>query len=255
MNHESLISLMDGVSDDLIAEAAAPQRKTLTLRRGIAFAAAVAAVLALVLGIPLLNRDNEIVTLPGVITVKAYSPDSSSTESIEKFEGIKMEKNILVFDGPEDRPYSMLYNFHPGILLGVSLPEEYGENITYRVVMPTTGYGNTIGKYIPNYFCYDYYYDYEVDFKDLVFQNGDAVACIFWSEEPHEYIHFFLYDGEYIIGYIVVKATLHMRNENISNGYTAELVASEYFPKVNGKRQKVSMDYINKQLAAVIGQE
>ena len=91
MNHESLISLMDGVSDDLIVEAAAPQRKTLTLRRGIAFAAAVAAVLALVLGIPFLNRDNEIVTLPGVITVNAITDPSKS----EVFRWRKQTANSL----------------------------------------------------------------------------------------------------------------------------------------------------------------
>ena len=149
----------------------------------------------------------------------------------------------------------MFYNFHPGILLSISLPEEYGDNITYRVLLPTPWCeSNYIGKYLPEDFRYEYYYHYKNELEDLVFQNNDAIACIFWSEEPHEYIQFFVYDGDYLIGYIVVKAC---KVDPASNSlkYTAHVLDAVYFPKVNGKRQHVSMNYVNQQIAALIGQE
>ena len=247
MNHESLIALMDGVSDDLIAEAAAPQRKTLTLRRYVAFAAAVAAVLALVLGIPFLNRDNEIITAPGVITVKAYSPDSSSPAFIEKYEGIELEKDTVDFDTHRPSPYfSMLYNYHPGILLSVSVPEEYGENITYQVIMP--------GTQLDEVFKYEeYYYDKQ---DTWIFNNGDTISCRFSNLLDTAYIQFILYDGDHIVGYMVVKA-YHVSVEGATPRayYAAELLDAVYFPAVSGKRQYVSMNYVNQQIAALIGQE
>ena len=252
MNQTEVLEALSQISDTYILEAATPPRKkTLTFRRGIAFAAAAAAVLALVLGIPFLNRDNEIITAPGVITVKAYSPDSSSPAFIEKYEGIELEKGSVDFD--TTRPYfSMLCNFHPGILLGISLPEEYGDNITYRVLLPTPWRNSHyIGKYLPEDFRYEYYYK---ELEDLVFQNGDAIACIFHTNNPYDYIQFFLYDGDYIIGYIVVKAC-KIGPASTSPAYTAHVLDAVYFPKVNGKRQHVSMNYVNQQIAALIGQE
>ena len=248
MNKTALFQALDQISPEHIAQALDYKpRKRLTLRRGIAFAAAAAAVLALVLSIPFLNRDNEIITAPGVITVKAYSPDSSSPAFIEKYEGIELEKDTVDFD--TTRPYfSMFYNYHPGILLSVSVPEEYGDNITYQVVLPAfEGDSGQVDKYYPNDFHYE-----RVD--KWIFNNGDAIACIFISENPYDYILFILRDGEYIIGYVVVKAC-RKAPESDSYKYTAHMLDAVYFPAVNGKRQTISMDYVNQQIAALIGQE
>lgn len=257
MNHESLIALMDGVSDDLIAEAAAPQRKTLTLRRYVAFAAAAAAVLALVLGIPFWSADEGIVTAPGVFVVNAHSATNTSSSSINDFESVELKKGAVNIDST--RPYfCMTSEFCPGILLSISVPEQYGKAVTYQVIMPNVN--DRVYQYHASAYTY-------FENSESFFSNGSAIGCELGSrgqEVEHgvwedQYIYFVLYDGDYIIGFVVIKAcyipNTGSNKQHYSSTYTAELLDAVCFPKVNGKHQKISMDYVNQQIAALIGQE
>ena len=235
MNKTALFQALDQISPEHIAQALDYKpRKRLTLRRYVAFAAAVAAVLALVLGIPFLNRDNEIITAPGVIKVSAETTEAGTATEVVLHEDISYY--IVNHAGA---------NF-PGIRLTLSAPETATGTISFHVSTPLGyvaqledfGYTESVIT-VPNNTVISY----------SIFRMGDHISEDierFEQENPSAlYVRIIMLEDGNIIGYSVVRIDADTLE-------AVKLLRSISFPLQNGKHQNITMRYVNDQMDQVI---
>jgi hypothetical protein len=238
MDQNEILEALNEISDAYILEAATPPRKkALTLRRGIAFAAAAAAVLALVLSIPFLNTDNEIVTAPGVITVKAYSEDPVDPIEITMQEGYVYEISNRWFS-----------SYAPGTGFTLNAPQQDDTQLTVQIT-PSVGFLFSVQPAGRNY-C-----------RSLTVPNGSNISWCpvrLFTEHVEEdraaakdqsavYLRLILLEDGNITGYAVVSI-LH----SADNKDKLSLLQSVSFPKTDGKYQSITMKYVNAQMDATI---
>ena len=235
MDQNEILEALNEISDTYILEAATPPRKkALTLRRGIAFAAAVAAVLALALGVPFWSAGKGIVTAPGVIKVSAETTEAGTVTEV-----------VL----HEDIPYHIVNhagaNF-PGIRFTLSAPETATGTISFHVSTPL-GYVAQLEDFrytesvitVPNNTVISY----------SIFRMGDHISEDierFEQENPSAlYVRIIMLEDGNIIGYSVVRIDADTLE-------AVKLLRSISFPLQNGKHQNITMRYVNDQMDAVI---
>lgn len=255
--HRALYDAISGINPEYIEESIRPPRQIRT--RILRFAAA-AAVLALLLTLPgLFPNNGEYVTIPGVLTVTAYSYQGSSD-----FKEVPMENSIVpsLFN---DGYCPVVINCVPGHPITFQIPE--GENITLEISVneghlydwnkdivdgkfikrEKTGIHSqtfTISETMTLYWINSY------DDPD----TGKSVSFIpqRWHENSDSVIHngsrmenIYLDVVVYTEGHITGYSVLHIK-PYYDGGFQLVFVESKAYPKVDGEYQDITEEYVEK---------
>lgn len=222
---------------------------------------AAAAVLALVVGAIAFwpAGDEEYVTGPGLLAIRAYALNEQEISDI----------NSTVLEEGVELPWEYVYHEVTNVVKGlpikldISVDEYSGMEITFDVSV-------TAGRFerYPNHY-------YDKDKGELVWDRDTNMGnkftiqnntTIFWvpreidtskAVRGRSYVDILIRADNIIVGYAVVEIYECFPedgrewNENDVYGYLARVIEIVSFPRVNGKLQKVPMDYILEQIDLV----
>lgn len=258
--HHALYDAITGIDPEYIEESTKPHRKRSILLR---FTAA-AAILALLLTLPgVFPNNGEYVTIPGVLTVTAYSYQGGSD-----FKEIPMESSIvpslfnngycpviincapghpITFQIPEDENITLeisvneghLYDWNKDIVDGKFIRREetgiHSQTFTLSETM-TLYWINTyddpdVGESIS--FVPQRWYEN----SDSVIHNGSRMENI--------YLDVVIYTEGHITGYTV----LHIK-PYYDGGFQLLFVESKAYPKVDGEYQDITEEFIRSKIEA-----
>lgn len=273
---EKMNTAMEQVTDDYLLEAEEYEKKQQPA--WVRFAAA-AAVLALVIGAISFwpAGDKEYVTGPGLLAIRANASEvSEDIEEILLEEGIvlpatfeyRIDTNVaevlpITLSIPEDAYPNMDITFEVSTMDGIfSKAEPYDPNAPHNAPGATwldMIVGNFYGQHfeVPNNTSMEWTpsgldYDYVVtELKKGVpyAQLPEDKSHTYFSNNP-SYMEIIIKADQKIVGYAVIEirevnGVLGMWARN----FTIEVLKIVSFPRVNGKLQKVPMDYILEQIA------
>ena len=240
MNGESISRALNGLPEEMIEEAMLPARK----RHPLWFRAACAAVLALALltgAFGLLGQGEEYVTAPGIlaITVQAKDADGFVTTVLE--EGISVPTRDL----------SLAMGSMPGLPVVLSLASEDfpEEDVSFEVSVDPGMYvtfdDNNHLQMLPVPFtCKNNTHIYWNLFSGI---TGDSAKNC-----DHIYTNITIYYKEHIVGYAVLRFDqLYDNTGKAKSRYSAALVESVTFPKIDGEFQDVSKKDVDQRFRAL----
>ena len=232
---------------------------------------AVAAVLALVIGILSFwpAGDKEYVTGPGLLAIRAYALNENE---ISEINSTVLEEGVEL---PWEYFWSAGYSIVPlcyGLPINLSISADVyeGEEITFEiyttggslnqlpelawdsesnsiVTIKKSGLGdsatltnNATVYWNWNYVAFDSKRDDYISTEKVVTENA--------------YVNIISYAGKHIVGYASVEIYELPSEDNENSGmFMARLLASVAFPKVDGKYQKITKEYVQDQLIEVRG--
>lgn len=248
------------------------------VRRVAVAAVAVAILIGIVAGLPF-GEPEEYVTGPGLLSIRAYAEEEN-----QGLTEVLLEEGIVL---PAKFEYRIDYNHAQVLPIVLSIPaDEYpGMDITFEISTMDGIFGKDVGydpdspKDSPNATWLDrivgsYYgqhftvpnntkmtwkpwginYDYVVqelekgvDYNDI----DESKMRRFFANNP-SYIDIIIRADKYIVGYAVIE----IREVNgtlgpFASDFTIEVLKIASFPMINGKLQKVSESYIQKQFYEV----
>lgn len=240
MNGQELSRQLNGLPEEMIAEAMAPVNDTSgkfsrsrVLRRLTAVAAAVAIFFT---ALVLWPTDDEFVTGPGLLTITAYAADgvpytTSASNSIEPFLHYWSISPV---------------NWSPGCPITLSVNEEayQSEELSFQVSVQGGGlYTGASGgtsiyptyfKPMPKTFCVP---NHTTIFWSTYFDASTGAYDMFCGDSS--YIDIIIYDGAHIVGYAVLRFRLMTWGELLEmrpsakdiyekHGYTADQMSGTY---------------------------
>lgn len=255
-NHRALFDAVSGIDDDLIAEAAAP--KVLPFPKRILRVAAIAAVIAILMTALLWPSEENYITGPGVLVVRAYEMDEpmlSKENSTILEEGITFPTSFTWRPNISSASASGLH-FH------FSVPEnEYeGMTITFEVKLS----GGDFRQYAPH--NPDPYENLKATYLGQHFTIGnnslivwDRTAHIFNDKEQEVqyvelatnqvFVDIIVRADNRIIAYAVIE--IIEAEEDVQSStftYHSRMLNSVSFPLVHGFFQSVSEKYVQEQI-------
>lgn len=252
MNGETISRALNGLPEEMIAEAIQPVRKRRPLWLRLA---ACAAVLALVIaGGVLWPSGGGIQTAPGILTITVQAEDRTSESG---FTIIQLEEGI---SAPENRSWALVMNRSPGLPVSLSVEsEDYpAEDITFNITVDHGAYINWKNKNNNN--------SYSIEYLPPEFTSSNHVQ-IYWNilsldypindwyeNEDYDQIYtdIVIYCEDHIIGYAVLRFDRKYSEENVPLlSYFSTLVESVTFPKVNGQFQPVTKEYVQECISEV----
>jgi len=195
---------------------------------------AVAACLCVVLVAGLLVKSltsNETIA-PGFLVITAYA--ASSDEEMIMQEGIELPLNYN---------WSMAMSSRPGLPLKLSADEH--PNITFEV----SAEGGALLLWEDN----------KITAMKSPFEIGNDTT-IYWTNiyptfeeymESTAYINIVIQEEENIVGYAVVKVYTNDLENAPAQTYYAKLLKSVSFPKINGKYQKITSEYVQSEMESI----
>ena len=269
MKKYTVSKALGGLSDDLLLEALEFQKTRQPAWKILRAAACLAAVIGLLAAMFWPGAEENIVIGPGILTVTVYAADAtpytiSSPDTV-------LHKSIYS-DGPAS------YAF--GCPITLSVPEKYdcSENVTFQVAVDgggmltevETGETFTPGnayKYMPSQFSVP---NHTTIRWTALHVNASAEEYSMANRDT-AHVEITIYDGENIVGYSVLRLCKMTCSEVIkadpnwvlaenhqdcsedhkTNCYRIEMLASVFYPKIDGEFQKVSDIYVKEQIEKV----
>ena len=262
-------ALYDAISDidpALIQEATMPrQAKVLRTVWSVAAAAAMVAILIGVLaGLPFgLTNDEEYVTAPGTLSIRAYALDENEISEVNSTvleEGVELPWEYMWSTGISQVPICY------GMPITLDFPTEGYQDM--QITFDITATDGSFQKMAEHYFDpikEEFVWDTKTRIgSDITVDNH---TTIYWNWERVEYDHFqddYVFSGKFaqgssfidiiiradniIIGYAVVEiyAVPH-ENDMPTDQFMARVLSVVSFPKIDEKNQKVSKGYVSKK--------
>ena len=266
----TLFDAVTGIEEDLIAEAAEPRVRPLPKR--LLRVAAIAAVLALlltVLSFWSVGEENYVIG-PGLLVVRAYATDKPELDDVSSIvlkQGIALPSEYVWRTDLSHRGYGM------PLTLSISEDAYPGMEISFEILasdgcfrhfhfgfddrLPNISLGGN-GQIDEKTF-------YEVNKKGFLGNHFIVEYTIYWHfanavqdienerfilsdrRQPFAYADIIIWADENIVGYATVKF-LDINEENgMSRLYSASVLEAVSFPKVDGKFQDVSRQYVEEQ--------
>lgn len=233
MNTKKFSEAMGEIDDKYVEEAiryrATKKAKGLSskwIKRG---AVAACLCVALVAGVLFKTSTPNVVIAPGFLTVTAYA--ASSDEEITMQEGIEL---------PTDYKWSLAMSSRPGLPLKLSATEY--DDLSFEVSVD----GGTLLLWEGN----------KITYLGSSFNTGNDTT-VYWTnlsqtgESDFErymgttaYINIVIQEEENIVGYAVVEIYTNDLENEPAQTYSAKLLKSVSFPKVNGEYQKITAEYV-----------
>lgn len=252
MNGHDICAALGNLPEDMVAEAMKrPARSVPWLR----IAACAAAVLGLLCG--MIPSDPEIVTAPGILAVKVYAMEDEKITEYVLEEGVTHGRK---------EGWSPAMSWKPGIpvVLSIDMPEYPSEKITYEIFATAGQYLvqneewsveailHPDGSPIPD--KYHAYWDVFTVSNDIEIY-WQCWANNNWSYDPSYdkvYTHIKIKYEEHIIGYAVLRFDMRFRDNEPTWVFDPILIQSVYFPKIEGKYQNVSREYVENRFSEII---
>ncbi len=229
--------------------------------------AACAAVLALLIGAMFFwPVEENYVTGPGVLVVRAYETDEPS---VSDENSTILKEGIVV---------PMAYTWHPGIswtalALGLpfrfSVPEEDYPNqeVAFEIWLSggdfesldhylidfddkADSYDIMRARYLGNHFTIPNNERLWWNRIEHIFDEQNREVHYVEMETDQVFVDVILRADNHIIGYAVIEI-LHVRTNRFGYAYHTRLLKSVSFPKVEGEYQKVSEKYVKEQIQLV----
>lgn len=243
MNSKKFSGAMGEIDDKYVYEAIRynhRSRKSRWLIRG-----AIAACLCLLIVIGQLNRlSSDFVSVPGLFTITAYALSSNDETGLPKecelSEGVELSKEY---------GWSLAMSSRPGLPLKLSMADY--PNATFDISVDG-------GRFV----LWD---SGKVTVLDSTFNVGNETT-IYWTNllgmsenrtgvqrytKNEAYADIIVRDGDSIVGYAVIKVYTPDPENEPAQSYYALLLKSISFPKIDGKNQNVTEEYVNSQIEQV----
>lgn len=270
MNGKDLSRQLSDLPEEMIAEAMAPakdiKRKHFTVRllRAAAIAAAVAILLTALAFWP--ASDEEYVTGPGVLVVTAYAADSEKPNGVIE---VPLEEGVWI----PDQAFLGMTNSYVGVPthLSVNTEDFPSDKISYMI-------SGTVGLYADDSrkgYTSDWFSTLNLE-NDNTFRydliTGVSAAKQDWYDPKLDrtFTKIVIYCKGHIIGYAVIQydrlytdewAELHPEMKPYYEDWEQSLpldvfyctlIKSVSFPKVDGRYQDVTQEYVDACMADVI---
>ena len=279
MKEYRLTQALGGVSDDLLLEASqvTPKRRIATRwRRLTAVAAAVAIFFT---ALVLWPTQDEIVTGPGLFVVRAYA---AGTQDFTEENGVLLKEGVTLPSYVYDNGLSSVDDRMTFML---SLPDETyeGMEITFECILTEGSFRQTFIMVTENLSpeelseIWDFGYPYHMKAylgDHFTVKNHQKMVwvpyTITFDHDRREYsVDEYTFEGEQAFACIVVRADNHIvgyvvleiygdadtatdtASGTLFNRYYARVLKAVSFPQVNGRFQKVSIDYVNEQFVQI----
>lgn len=263
-------ALYDAISDidpALIQEATMTRQARVlrTVWRVAAAAAMVAILIGALAGLPFgLTDDEEYVTAPGALSIRAYALDENE---ISEISSTVLEEGVEL---PWEYVWSPVINSLRGLPIKLDFPTEgYGDaEITLEI--STTG-GSFFGKRVRyqdpdtlEYYMGDYPYlgsNFTISNNYTIYWNTFSKTVdsltgkeIYVHEPPrHSYVDITILADGIIVGYAVVEIYEQLPEgesnyiDGVHRGYLFRVVEIVNFPQVDGEYQTVTRGYVEKK--------
>lgn len=231
MNKKIISEAIGNISNRHIEEAADFQVRK---KKPIWLKGAIAACLCVVLALGMLIKSPTSGEVgPGFLVITAYA--ASSDEEMIMQEGIEL---------PLDYNWSLAISSRPGLPLKLSA-DEY-PNVTFEVSVDN-------GKLL-------LWENNKISAMSSPFEveNGTTIywTNIYRADEKYmgttAYINIIIRDGKNILGYAVVNIYTSDLENAPAQSYYAKLLKSVSFPKVDGKYQKITSEYVQSEIEKII---
>lgn len=241
MKGKALSEALGCLPEEMLAEAMEPAKH----RRSFSWLR-LAACIALIVGLffGLQSDPDGIVTAPGLLTVTVYALNEDN-----QLESIRLEDSVNFPHGPI---------WHPGINVVPGLP------ISINIINSSKPINYSIslngGSVIRSFHSMVFGYADQEDNYEQVFPSKFTVAnpiTLFWrdwnldkdgntiSAEDTSYLDIVVYEDEIIVGFAVIRIErVYDNHTGCPIGYSSNLMISKSFPKLNGKYQSVSEEYV-----------
>lgn len=270
----ALFDAVTGIDEDLIAEAAEPRVRPFQKRvlRLTAIAAALAILLTALSFWP--AGEENYVTGPGILVVRAHEADIQDGESFESEileEGVRFTSSVCYDPTKSYRqhfPFSfeMDESLYPGMELTMEIHTNAGIFYKKNPYIPNTpiwqpltpdivaifmryyGQNFTVGIDTPVYWEPNGF-DYAVMEQAIKDGNHDFESAYkdFDFEESPSFIDVIIRADEYIVGYCVIAIYEIDIDDHPDRRFSFELVSMMSFPQVDGRYQDVSERYVMEQ--------
>ena len=275
MKNYTVSKALGNIPDDLLLEAMKYEKKRQPAMKILRVAACLAVVIGLLTAAFWPGTEEDIVTGPGLLTIRACATENQEYEEIILKEGI-----IL----PAKFDYRIDYNVAQVLPINLSLPDDaypdmditfeistmdgiFAKNVGYDPDSPkdapdATWLERIVGSYygqhftVPNNTHMNWTpWGMNYDFVVQKLKNGAKLEEIpdeqlnrFFSNNP-SYVDIVIRADEYIVGYSVIE----IREVNGTLGpyasdFTIQVLKIVSFPLVNGRLQKVSEQYVHEQI-------
>lgn len=233
MNTKKFSEAMSEIDDKYIEEAANYERKQKNYSWIKWGAMAACLCVALIAGVLFKTSALDVVIAPGFLTVTAYA--ASSDEEITMQEGIELST---------DYKWSLAMSSRPGLPLKLSATEY--DNLSFEVSVN----GGTLLLWEDN----------KITHLGSSFNTGNDTT-VYWTNlsltgesdferymETTAYINIVIYEEENIVGYAVVEIYTNDLVNEPAQTYSAKLLKSVSFPKVNGEYQTITAEFVTAQM-------
>ena len=255
-NHRALFDAVTDLDADLIEEAAEP--RTIRFPKRIRRIAAIAAVIAILMTALLWPSEENYITGPGVLVVRAYELD----------EPMLSEENSAILE--EGIVLPLQYNWTPainivnGLPLKLSIPDDTYANM--RISFDIRLSGGSFQLQGSPFVSSRYEYMRKAYLGDkFTIENDTRIYWVPWSytanhakkeytfnemcNDSRVFVDIIIYADAHIIGYAVVEIfDVYAGTSSSGFMYSAKILKLISFPEVHGTFQPVSEEYVTKQM-------
>lgn len=276
MKGNDLSRQLSDLPEEMIAEAMAPAktiRRKHTTTRILRLTAIAAALAILITAVALWPTEENYITGPGVLVVRAYAAD---TEEFTEENSVVLEEGITF----PKISWSLLSN-QPGFPVVLSIPEnEYdGKDIRFEITVshgsllgPAIGYRDENGNFPDNFDTWKSrclgnhftrgnnsmlyfrpgYISFDDDTRQMHFTRMEGFRSL---------VDIIIYADDYIVGYAVIEFYEIVGDsfeKLVEEGYEpmgvvkARVLEIRSFPQIDGKYQKVTREYVEAQFERIM---
>jgi len=252
MNAEALSRSLSFLPDSMIGEAIrSRKKKPVHFTPWLRAAACIAVVLGLLFGIsfPWLSGEKHI-TAPSILVVNAYAFENGQPKGYEMEEGFRFRYDKLTV------PYYNMLNCVPGLPISFFFPEEdmvLDITLSNGVFYDWNRNLNPDGSYQANRES-NGYFERRFTIKNnrtiywRPFNRNNETREVFPLKGNRAYVDIIMKQEEHIVGYAVICIDLVRESPP---GHEAYLVEAVRFPKILGRYQEITEDYVQQQIEKV----